>query len=286
MMKKNVLLWIVLLGAFSNLLRAQTITDSLNAVSAHWQTWEPVEGILHKRASIAHLYGGTQYINIIEIDSESGKKIDVAISDSLIKTSDLAVKNAAVAAINGSYFDMRKGNSVCFLKIDSVLKDTTTSREWKARVTGALHVYRGKLKIFPWNKQIEKNYRKKKGTVLASGPLMLLNGNECDWSMCAQDFIDTKHPRSAVAVTEKGTVLFITVDGRLNPFAAGMNIRELSHFIRVIGGKHAINLDGGGSTTLWLSNAPHAGILNCPCDNGKFDHEGERKIANILYVYD
>lgn len=282
-MKRYVLL--LLIGGLANLLYAQTATDSLIAVSAHWQIYEPMPGIIHKRASISYLYGGTQHVNIVAIDSKANKKIGIAFSDSLIKTSELALKKNAIAAINGSYFDMRKGNSVCFLKVGSMLKDTTTLREWKARVTGAIHVFEGKMRLFPWNKQIEKKYKSRKGTVLASGPLMLLNGKECDWSMCAPNFINTKHPRSAVAITGNGTILFITVDGRMKNFAEGMNIRELSHFIRVLGGKNAINLDGGGSTTLWLKDAPHAGILNCPCDNGKFNHEGERKIANILYVY-
>ena len=37
--------------------------------------------------------------------------------------------------------------------------------------------------------------------------------------------------------------------------AGGVNIPELAHLIRVLGGEDALNLDGGGSTTLWLSGA-------------------------------
>lgn len=103
--------------------------------------------------------------------------------------------------------------------------------------------------------------------------------------MCDQSFIESKHPRSAVAITKEGDVLFITVDGRMPGHADGVNIPELSHLIHVLGGNDAINLDGGGSTTLWLHNAPHNGVLNCPSDNKRFDHEGERKIANILYIH-
>ena len=46
----------------------------------------------------------------------------------------------------------------------------------------------------------------------------------------------------------------------------------------------ALNLDGGGSTTLWLSGASDNGVVNYPCDNGRFDHAGERKVPNILYI--
>jgi len=121
---------------------------------------------------------------------------------------------------------------------------------------------------------------------LASGPLMLKDGRYCDWSLCEKDFIRTKHPRSAVALTKDGKILFITVDGRLPKHAGGVSIPELAHLIRILGGKDAINLDGGGSTTLWLSGAPDNGIVNYPCDNKRFDHRGERTVPNILYIHD
>ena len=40
----------------------------------------------------------------------------------------------------------------------------------------------------------------------------------------------------------------------------------------------------GGATTLWLSGASDNGVVNYPCDNGRFDHAGERKVPNILYI--
>lgn len=84
----------------------------------------------------------------------------------------------------------------------------------------------------------------------------------------ARIFIRTKHPRSAVATTKEGKILLITVDGRFPEQAEGVNIPELAHLIRILGGEDALNLDGGGSTTLWLSGASDDGVVNYPCDNG------------------
>ena len=50
--------------------------------------------------------------------------------------------------------------------------------------------------------------------MLASGPLMLKDGEYYDWSQCNANFIETKHPRSAICLTEEGKILFVTVDGR------------------------------------------------------------------------
>lgn len=286
MMKRNLLLGIVLAVCSLGIVKGQTVSDSLAIVSAQWKIESPQKGIIHKYVSIPQLYQVPQSISLIEIDPGAGLKVGVTISDKMRETSRMASEQGAIAAINGSYFDMKRGNSVCFLKVDRQVVDTTTLGEFARRVTGAVSIRKGKMKIISWNRQIEKQYKGKKGIVLASGPLMLKDGRYCDWSLCEKDFIRTKHPRSAVALTKDGKILFITVDGRFPKHAGGVSIPELAHLIRILGGKDAINLDGGGSTTLWLSGAPDNGIVNYPCDNKRFDHRGERTVPNILYIHD
>lgn len=286
MMKRNLLLGIVLAVCSLGIVKGQTVSDSLAVVSAQWKIESPRKGITHKYASIPQLYQAPQSISLIEIDPGAGLKVGVTVSDKMRETSKMASEQGAIAAINGSYFDMKRGNSVCFLKVDRQVVDTTTLGEFARRVTGAVSIRKGKMKIISWNREIEKQYKGKKGIVLASGPLMLKDGRYCDWSLCEKDFIRTKHPRSAVALTKDGKILFITVDGRFPKHAGGVSIPELAHLIRILGGKDAINLDGGGSTTLWLSGAPDNGIVNYPCDNKRFDHRGERTVPNILYTHD
>ena len=103
-------------------------------------------------------------------------------------------------------------------------------------------------------------------------------------SACSKSFIETRHPRSAIYTKKDGTIVFITVDGRSEGNAAGVSIPELAFLIKILGGEEALNLDGGGSTTLWLKDAPDNGVLNYPTDNKIFDHTGERSVSNIFYV--
>ncbi len=267
-------------------LKGQTASDSLAIVSAQWEVVHSQKGIVYKSASIPQLYQCPQVINLIEIDPGKGGKVGIAISDGTKKTSRIASEHHALAAINGSYFDMKHGNSVCFLKTGRQVIDTTTIDEFKLRVTGAIYERKGKMKLIPWSRQIEKIYKRKVGTILASGPLLLKDGRVCDWSLCGKDFVRTKHPRSAVCMTKDGKILLVTVNGRFQGRAEGVNIPELAHLLRVLGGKDALNLDGGGSTTLWLSGAPDNGVVNYPCDNKRFDHAGERGVPNIIYIYE
>ena len=275
---------------FSLLLSLWVITasaseqDSLLIVKADWKVTTTDDGLTHKQAQIKGLFNSVQYINLIEIPRASKRKIGIAGNEGMKRTSQQATEKGAVAAINGTYYNMKEGNSVCFYKIGDTVINTTTDGEFKSRVNGAIREKRGKIEIIEWSKPIEQSYKKSKGTVLASGPIMLDNGNRSDWSACSKSFIETRHPRSAIYTKDDGTVVFITVDGRSAGNADGMSIPELAYLVKILGGYDAINLDGGGSTTLWLKNAPDNGVLNYPTDNKLFDHAGERSVSNIFYV--
>ena len=261
---------------------AQTEADSIAIVSAQWETTTTSDQIVHKRGVFTNLYKGPQYINLIEIPASKKLHFDIAISE-MRQTSLISREHQALASINGSFYNMKEGFSVCYLGKGKEVIDTTENHLFK-RCTGAVFVHKKKTRILPWDKQIETEYKQKKGATLASGPLLRLDGKDV-WNDENDTFNKTKHPRSAIFTTKDKKTVFITVDGRREGNATGVSIAELTHLIRILGGQDALNLDGGGSTTLWMENAPENGVLNSPSDNRKFDHQGERKIPNIIYVY-
>ena len=70
-------------------------------------------------------------------------------------------------------------------------------------------------------------------------------------------------------------MFLVTVDGRREEWSAGMDLRELATFMLELGATEALNLDGGGSTTMWVRNE----VRNRPSDNRI------RPIANTLLLY-
>ncbi len=93
-----------------------------------------------------------------------------------------------------------------------------------------------------------------------------------------------RHPRTAIAVTKDGTLLLVTVDGR-NKIAKGMSAKELTEFLRrYFNPKSAMNIDGGGSTMMWVKGQPYNGIVNYPTDNKKFDHYGQRMVETVIVI--
>lgn len=90
-----------------------------------------------------------------------------------------------------------------------------------------------------------------------------------------------RHPRTAICIRDDNVGLMIAVDGRADQ-AAGMNLPELALYMkRHLGCVDGINLDGGGSTTLWTDQY---GVVNHPSGNGKFDHEGQRVLKTAIIV--
>lgn len=262
--------------------RVTTAQDSLLIVNTLWNTTTTAEGITLHKAQIKGLYSGVQSIEWAVIPAKSIKrsKFGIAGNRGMRPTSVQASENRAVVAINETYYDMRRGNSVCFYKEGRHTIDSTSLGEFQGRVNGAIRVYNNKLDILEWSPATERNYRGKRGTVLASGPILLQKGKPTDWSSFSESFINSRHPRSAVFTTRKGDVVMLTVDGRSKGNADGMSIPELAFLARILGAEDAINLDGGGSTTLWVKGL---GVVNYPSDNRRYDHAGERAVSNVVY---
>ena len=98
----------------------------------------------------------------------------------------------------------------------------------------------------------------------------------------SSQFYDKRHPRAAFRTDDEGYAYLVVIDGRFKGQADGASIYETAFICHMLGMTDAINLDGGGSTTLWTEQT---GVINFPYDNKKFDHEGERSVPNLIVVY-
>lgn len=117
---------------------------------------------------------------------------------------------------------------------------------------------------------------------LAAGPLIVRRFARVDPSSWENEGFapaihsNIRHPRSAVAVTGDGHVLLVAVDGRQPGVSGGMTMHELSHFLRTLGARDALSLDGGGSTQFVIDGV----LRNRPCCDQPL-----RPVATGLFVY-
>jgi len=116
--------------------------------------------------------------------------------------------------------------------------------------------------------------------VVGGAGRILLNGKPVSDTINVSEktsvaFLETRHPRTFVAFDRDTTRLFLcTVDGRQET-SDGMNFAQMADFLLSIGAWNAINLDGGGSTTMVI----YGQVVSSPSDRS-----GERPVANSLQI--
>lgn len=100
--------------------------------------------------------------------------------------------------------------------------------------------------------------------IISGGPYLVKNG-EVFVDMTAQKLqaIGGRNPRSAIGYTKENNFIFVAVDGREGS-SIGMTLMELANFMQSIGCVGAINLDGGGSTVMYVNGK----VVNRPQQTG------------------
>ena len=254
--------------------------------AGEWQHEGVAEGItLHRAAFTGSLFDANQYLCVLEVAPGARFDIVPAEEHTLEKTTELAGRYGAVAAVNGSFFNMRAPyGSVNYLRVDGQelapneydgYENVTGGRS--IRQTGAVATFQGALYVLKadalarWERDIEGE------DVVTTGPVLLIGG--ALEPIVANDFNTRRNPRTAVGRRPDGTVLLVVADGR-NQEAAGLTMPELQLVMKALGCADAINLDGGGSTAMVVRGE----VVNHPSDNRRFDAAGERSVANAVVV--
>jgi len=87
------------------------------------------------------------------------------------------------------------------------------------------------------------------------------------------DITNGRAPRTAVGLTKDGHVLLLVVDGRQQS-SIGMTLLELALYMQEWGAVDAMNLDGGGSSEMFVNGK----IVNKPSDGR------ERSVGDALII--
>lgn len=96
-------------------------------------------------------------------------------------------------------------------------------------------------------------------------------------------FSTGRNPRTAVGIARHGKrLILVVVDGRQKPYSDGMSLRELANLMLALGARDALNLDGGGSTTMVYADPDSARRLRVA--NRPSDKEGERPVGDALAI--
>jgi exopolysaccharide biosynthesis protein len=122
-----------------------------------------------------------------------------------------------------------------------------------------------------------KEWARARDAVSGAGLLVLDGRVFDDWREegLSPAFDTTRHPRTLVGVDADNAIWLVTIDGRQPAISLGMTFTELQTLARRLGLRSALNLDGGGSTTMVVGGR----IVNHPSDA-----TGPRPVSDALLV--
>jgi len=179
---------------------ADVTTDTQVIKSAHWETHKIARGIILKQALFPKLFGESQSVNLLEVDLNRNKiKISIAADPAQrILTSTFAKENSAVAAINGTFFDMKNGGSWMLIRQNG--KTINPTKTYSERSNGAFTIDGHHLNIVTADStEADWADKLKAPNVMVSGPILLMDGKPA--TLSKGGFNVLTHPRSAVAIT-------------------------------------------------------------------------------------
>lgn len=262
--------------------------DSLSAVagdaqavaSADWN-WRRIGHRAEVGYSRLEIFSSVQSVSIIRYKSSRYRtEVINDPGEAAAPTSLMSFRHDALGAVNGSYFNMKTLIPTTYVKEDRVEEGNHSHKE-SFRIDGVLAIRGRRVDIFPCKSDEYQTATGRYRDVIAAGPMLLIDGRVASLSWPEKGFFRKRHPRTFVGTTTGGWVYFVVVDGRFPGQGEGMTIAETAAFAAMLGLDDAINLDGGGSSTLWTSAY---GVESHPCDNGTFTRDGERRVPNIVIV--
>lgn len=183
------------------------------------------------------------------------------------KTSEIAKRNNAIIAINGSAYG--------FNEKGFVIRDKVLYRDTNLDASPLVIKDNGDFEIY--------NYGEKTGQEMLDlgamhvydfGPDLIRYGDIVDYG--DSWYKNDKQPRTVIGQKGELEYVIIVVDGRSKE-SEGISLYDVALELKNRGCYVGYNLDGGGSTTLYFNGE----VLNNPSDL-----LGERKISDILYFID
>lgn len=254
-------------GAFGALLvLGMAAPSSQGRADDVWET--PSPGVMYLRRTTSNPWD----IHAALIDlCAPGVRVRATRSDERTRVvSAWAEEVGAAVAINGDFFSWESGYKTSGLSMGDGERwvDTADDDTWALIAFGEMRaeIFAEALVVNPpetWMRE-----------TLGGVPLVVQDGAAITsypgWSFCS-----ARHPRTAVGITEdRRTLILVAVDGRSDQ-SVGMTCPELGDLMESLGSHVAVNLDGGGSTTLYMQGR---GVVNRPSGGS------ERVVANHLGV--
>ncbi len=202
----------------------------------------------------------------------------------LVQPSVFSRNSQAVAVVNGGFFSVNPTRAAGLVVAHGkVLYPPPSSGKYQGSV--GFTPDRVLIGFITPNDIIDDQIKTKKPgwndchAVIGAGPILVNNAASQTKQFALNFNIEQRAPRTAIGLSENGDVLLVVIDGRQPEWSAGVTLPELADLFTAQGAVCALNLDGGGSSTMIIQNE----IVNRPSDYAVPGQPGrERPVANVV----
>lgn len=202
----------------------------------------------------------------------------------------MAKRRGALAAVNGGFFALADGAPQALLKNGGALVGkarrprgavAVTDRREPPLLFDRVTIDDGPDRAVRYQTRLgssPKDWARARHAVSGAGLLVVDGRDVSDWTdeALSAGFDTTRHPRTLIGLDDDNAIWLVTVDGRQPALSLGMSFAELQALARRLGLRSALNLDGGGSTTMVVQGY----IVNHPSDE-----TGPRKVSDAILVF-
>ena len=262
----------------------------VHAIGEEWLEMPVAQGVTWRARRASDLGGVPQVVHALRVELDApGIDLQVVRPPGCATVAQTAAMAGptAVAAINSSFFS-GCGTPVSFMKDAGVLLATNGADVDRGAfgldAAGLPMVGRTGLGA-DWPEAVDGQG----GIPLLAQDGVPLQGAEA-WAaegLSSPAFLGP-NPRTVIGYDAEGDLLLATVDGR-RPNATGMSLDALAAWsVDELGGEGVVNLDGGGSTTMWIAGVTPSGVVNYPSDGGMLeqpDHGGSRAVVGAVVIH-
>ncbi|QDU59142.1 phosphodiester glycosidase family protein [Aeoliella mucimassa] len=195
-------------------------------------------------------------------------------------TSEFLKQHRLSLAVNGDFFSMEMGTNTDAQGLGASNGKIGSHPAAEGKVCASLVITKdNKVSIVTTADIPEGTWN-----AVSGGPILVTDGE----NVARKPENDKLHPRTAAGInTETGHLFLLVADGRQPGFSEGMYLSEMADLFLEFGVNQAINLDGGGSTTLVFADGNEGAprVINSPSSGAtRWTAGWERPVANHLGV--
>lgn len=241
----------------------------------------------------------TSEVHTVKIPAQSRFKASIAVAPTVKPIQDFAQSNAAIAVINGGFFDPTNAKTTSYLTKNGKLigdpkqnERLTNNPDLKPYLTQIWN--RSEFRRYQCGDQFKTTIAPHSATGLSGcqlvdaiggGPQLLPKFTAVEEGFVdpatGRDAIsvDQRNARSAIGLLPDGAIMLVMA-AQKSEQRSGMTLNELINFMQRLGVEQAMNLDGGSSSALVFRNQTFYGKLN------EANQPVARSIKSVIFVHE